>query len=119
MIKTKKENRQKGVSSKKYFKIRYYKNCLKASQIENKINYLEKKKIDADCFKEDKREFVKNNKLILKTQVFKSERHHIFTEEIKKIALSSNDNKKIPLIDLIETYAYGTSKDLVCKKEKS
>ena len=94
MIKTKKENRQESVSSKKQFKITYYKNCLKASQIENKINYLEKKRIDVDCFKEDKKEFVKNNKLILKTQIFKSERHNIFTEEIQKIALSSNDDKK-------------------------
>ena len=42
------------------------KKCLKASQIENKINYLEKKKIDVDCLKEGKKEFVKN-KLILKT----------------------------------------------------
>ena len=78
----------------KYFKIRDHKNCLKASKIGNKINYLEKKKIDTDCFNEDKREFVKNNKLILKTQVSKSERHNIFTEEINKIALSSNDDKK-------------------------
>ena len=37
---------------------------------------------------------MKNNKLILKTQIFKSERHNIFTEEIQKIALSSNDDKK-------------------------
>ena len=27
------------------------KNCLEATELENKINYLEKKKIDIDCFK--------------------------------------------------------------------
>ena len=51
-------------------------------------------------------------------QKFKSERHNVFTEEINKIALSSNDNKRIQSIDSIETDAYGTSKDLICKKEK-
>ena len=34
-------------------------------------------------------------------------------EEINKIAFSSSDDKKIQSIDLIETYAYGTSRDLV------
>ena len=35
----------------------------------------------------NKKEFIKNNKQILKTQQkFKSERHNVFTEEIHKIA---------------------------------
>ena len=48
--------------------------------------------------------------------MFQSEKHDVFTEEINKIALSSND-KRMQTIDSIETYAYGTSKDLVCEKE--
>ena len=36
-----------------------YKKYLKSSQIENRINYLEKKETDLDCLKEDKREFIK------------------------------------------------------------
>ena len=48
-----------------------------------------KKKIDVDSLKEDQKEFVNKNKLILKTQQkFKSERRDAFTEEIKKIDLS-------------------------------
>ena len=43
----------------------------------------------------------------------------VFNEEIKKIALSSNDDKRIQSIDSIETYAYGTSKDLVSEKEEA
>ena len=46
-------------------------------------------------------------------QRFKIERHNVFTEEINKIALSSNDDKRMQSIDSIETYAYGTSKNLV------
>ena len=58
----------------------------------------------------------KSNKLTLKT--IRSERHNVFTEEINKIALSSNDDKRMQSIDSIETYAYGTSKDLVSDKER-
>ena len=80
--------------------------------------YLKKKKIDVDCLKENKKQLLKN-KLILKTQQrFKSERHHAFTEEINKIALSSNSDKRMQSIYSIKTYAYVTNKDLICKKEK-
>ena len=36
------------------------KTCLEADQVENKINHLEKNKIDVDSLKEDQ-EFIKNN----------------------------------------------------------
>ena len=49
----------------------------------------------------------------------KSERHNAFPEEIKKIALSSNDDKRIQSLVSPETYAPGMSKDLLCKKEKT
>ena len=63
------------------------------------------------------KEFIKDNKLILKTQQrFTSERHNVFTKEINKISLSLNHDKRIQSIDLIETYAYGTSKVLVSEK---
>ena len=92
-----------------------YTNCLGAAQIENKINHLEKIKIDVDSLKE----FLKDNKLILKTQQrFKSERHNVFTEEISKMALRSNDGKRMQSIDSIERYAYGMNKHLICKKEE-
>ena len=32
--------------------------------------------------------------------------------------LSSNNDKRMQLVDSIETYAYGTSKDLVSEKEE-
>ena len=62
---------------------------------------------------------MKSNKLILKTQPrFKGERHNFFTEEINKIALSSNEDKRMQSIDLIETFAYGMSKGLVSEKNE-
>ena len=90
------------------------KNCLEVTQIENKINNLEIIKIDVDSLKKDQKEFIKNNKLILKTQErFKNEKHNVFTEDINKITLSSNDDKRMQLIDSIETYAYGMNENAV------
>ena len=55
----------------------------------------------------------------MKTQQrFKSETQNIFTEQINKIDLSSNDDKRIQSIDSKGACASGTSKDLVCKKKK-
>ena len=69
--------------------------------------------------KKAKKEFIKNNKLILKTkQRFKIRKHNIFTEGINKIALNSSDHKRMQSVVSIETYAYGTSKDLVNEKEE-
>ena len=44
--------------------------------------------------------------------------HNVFIEEINKIALNCNDGKRMQPTDLIETYAYGINKNLVCKKEE-
>ena len=50
--------------------------------------------------------------------MFKSEKHNNLTEEINKIALSSNNDKRIQSIDSIESYVYGASKDLVSDKKE-
>ena len=43
-------------------------------------------------------------KVILRTQQrFKSERHNVFTEEFKKVNLSSNDDKRMQSIGSLET----------------
>ena len=52
---------------KRKLKIEDYKNCLEIVQIENKINHLEKNKIDVYNRKVYEKEFIKDNKLILKT----------------------------------------------------
>ena len=51
-------------------------------------------------------------------QRFKSERNNIFTAEINKTALNSNDDKIMQSTDSIERNAYRTSKDLVSDKEE-
>ena len=59
-----------------------------------------------------------NNEIISKSQqIFKSERHDVYTEEINKIALSSNDDKRLQTFDRITSYPYGTSAGKVYKTE--
>ena len=114
MMKIKKEKGTKKCITKRKLKFEDYKNSFEAAQIENKLNHLEKNKIDID-----QKEFIKNNKLILKTQQrFWSEEHNVLTEEINKITLSSNDDKRMQSIDSIESYTYWMSKVLVSEKEK-
>ena len=51
-----------------------------------------------------------NNKTILALQQrFKSEVHNVNTEKINKIALSSNDDKRLQTFNRIASYPYGTS----------
>ena len=115
----KKEKGTKKCVIKRKRKFESYKNCLEAIQLDNKIKYLEKKrKSNIDSLRKIYKKFIRNNKSIWKTQQrFKSERHNVWAEEINKTALSSNNDKRMPLIDAIERYAYGTSKELVIEKE--
>ena len=66
-----------------------------------------------DNLRESHKEFIKNNKLILKSQQrFRSKKYNVFTEEVNRTELSANNDKRIQSIDSIETYAYGPGKDL-------
>ena len=48
---------------------------------------------------------------------FKSYNHDVYTEEVNKIALSNNDDKRIQTFDGTETYPYGTNAVNVCECE--
>ena len=59
-----------------------------------------------------------NNKTILKSQLrFKSNYHNVYTEEVNKIALNSNDDKRLQTSDRVTTYPYGTNAFKVCESE--
>ena len=47
----------------------------------------------------------------------KSEKHDVYTEEVNKIALSSNDDKSLQAFDRITSYLYGTFVGKKCKTE--
>ena len=59
-----------------------------------------------------------DDKIILKSQQrFRSDHHKVFTEEVNKIALSSNVGKRIQTTDKIMTYAYGMLKSVLLPKK--
>ena len=59
-----------------------------------------------------------NNKNVYRSQQrFKSYNHDVYTEEVNKIALSSNDDKRLQTFDRTTTYRYGTNAFKVCESE--
>ena len=59
-----------------------------------------------------------NNKTVLKSQQrFKSNHHDVYTEEINKIALSSNGDKRLQTFDRATTYPYGANAFKKCENE--
>ena len=58
-----------------------------------------------------------NDKVIIRSQQrFRSYNNHkVYTEEVNKIALSSNDDKRIQTFDKVTTYPYGTNVLKVCE----
>ena len=95
------DKKAKGIKKRvlKKIKLENLKNCLEATQLDNKMNYLHKNKINVNSIKKYHREFIKTINSLKTQQRFKSERHNAFTEEIIKIALRSNNDKRIKSID--------------------
>ena len=59
-----------------------------------------------------------NNQIILKSQQrFKSDHHDVYTEEVNKIASSSNDDNRLQTFDRVTTYPYGINAFKVCESE--
>ena len=59
-----------------------------------------------------------NDKIILKSQQrFRSDHHRVYTEEVNKIAVSSNDDKRLQTFDKVTTYLYGTPAVKVSENE--
>ena len=57
-----------------------------------------------------------NNEIIIRWQQrFRSEHHRVYTEEVNKIALSSNDDKRLQTFDNVTTFPYGTPAIKVCE----
>ena len=58
VVKIKNQKAQKSVIKRK-LKFENYKNCLEATQRDNKVNYIEKKETNIDSLKKDQRDFIK------------------------------------------------------------
>ena len=60
---------------------------------------------------------LKNKVLYRLQQRFRSDHQKLYTEEFNKIALSSNDGKRIQTFDRVTTYTYNTNVFKVCENE--
>ena len=60
-----------------------------------------------------------NDTIILRSQQrFKSFNHEIYTEEVNKVALNSDDDKELQTFNKIQQYPYRTSPNIVCENER-
>ena len=67
---------------------------------------------------EDYKECVMSKKTQYKSQLmFRSRKHEVYTQRVNKIALSSNDDKRLQSYDGVNSFAHGSSVGLVCKAE--
>ena len=65
---------------------------------------------------EDYKDSLFNNNTILRSQLTsKSDLHIVYTEEVNKIALNSNDDKRLQTFNRATTYPYGTNAFTVCE----
>ena len=118
-MKTKMQKTKKKCVIKRKLKFEDQKSCLEATKFENKITQLEKNKLDKDSLRENYKEFIKNNRLILKSlQKFRVEKHNVFTEEVNKIVLTDNDDKGMQSIYSIEIYTYEINEEKIHTKKK-
>ena len=59
-----------------------------------------------------------NDEVVIRSQQrFRNDHHRVYTEEVNKIALSSNDDKRIQPYDKVTTFPYGTNAFKVCESE--
>ena len=70
----------------KNLKFEDYKNSLEVNELKNKINHQDKNDLEVYRPWQNHNELIKNNRLILKPQhISKSEKHNVFTEEVRKL----------------------------------
>ena len=57
-----------------------------------------------------------NEEVIIRSQQrFRSDHHRVYSEEVNKIVLSSNEDKRLQTFDKVTTFPYGTPAIKVCE----
>lgn len=83
--------------------------CIKTESTEIKKAKGVKKNVLNDIYFRDYNKVLKNRDMVIRKKniLFKSLKHEIFTREVNKIALSSNDDKRKIMKNNISTFAWG------------
>ena len=67
---------------------------------------------------DDYKDCLLKNEIVLKSQQrLRSETHNVYTEKVNKIALSSNDDKRLQTFNRTTSYPYRRSAGKICKTE--
>ena len=84
-----------------------------------KLKETKKCDIERKAWLNDYEDCLLNNKIILKPhqRLSRSNYHNAYTEQINKIVLSSNDDKRLHTFDKITIYPYGTNAVQTCESE--
>ena len=83
-----------------------------------KLKEQKKSLIKWELIFENYRDCLFNGEVILKLQKrFKSDHHKVYTEDVNKIALSSDADKRLQTFNSVTTYPYGTPAVKVCENE--
>ena len=92
----------------------YYKNKI----INKKAKGTKKCVVKRELMFKNYKDSLFNNEIILKTkQRFKSDHHKVYTEEVNKIELSSDDDKESQTFDKVTIYPYGANTFKVSENE--
>ena len=87
-------------------------------KIDKKAKGTKKCVIKKDLVFDNYLECLKEKKKILRFQQgFKSDGHDVYTQDIYKVALSFEDDKRLISYDGITTYPYGIGSGILCKQE--
>ena len=68
-------------------------------------------------FKNYKYSLFKNEIVLTSEQIFKSDHQRVYTTEVNKTALNSNDDKRIPALNKVTTCPHETNAFKVCESE--
>ena len=68
-------------------------------------------------FNDYKRALLDDEEILRTQQRFKSYNHDVYTENINRVGLSSNDDKRVQTYDKITTFPHGTSIYKICQVE--
>ena len=68
-------------------------------------------------FKNNKDSLFNDEVIIRSQQIFRSDHHRVYTEDVNKIELISNDDKRIQTFDKVKSFPYGTNVFNVCENE--
>ena len=93
-------------------------NCEKEKIINKKAKGTKKYVIKKEILFNNYVDSLFENEVLLRSQHrFRSDHRKVYTEEVNKIGLSSNDDKRIQTFDKVTTYPYGTNVFAGCKNE--